>query len=249
MCGICGIAAPGGVDPGALRAVSAALTHRGPDAHGEAALGPVALDARRLAIIDLEHGDQPIATEDGAVTVVQNGEIYNHAELRRELDAQGHRFRTRCDTEVIGHLYEHHGLAAFARLRGMFAIALGAAPSRRLVLARDRFGIKPLFHARLRDGAFAFASELSALRRVPGFARDLDPDALESYLAFNSIPGPLTAYAAARKLLPGHWLTWDLRTDEGQIRCGPRPAPAAANEVRRERPEALASELRERLAD
>src|SRR3954447_19437260 len=120
MCGICGIAAPGGVDPGALRRVSAALTHRGPDAHGEAALGPVALAARRLAIIDLAHGDQPIATEDGAVTVVQNGEIYNHAALRESL--RGHRFATRCDTEVIGPLYEEHGLDAFARLRGMFAV-------------------------------------------------------------------------------------------------------------------------------
>src|SRR3954464_14320327 len=214
MCGICGIAAPGGVAPGALRRVSAALTHRGPDAHRGGALGPVALDAGRLAIIDLAHGDQPIATEDGAVTVVQNGEIYNHAALGQELRARGHRFRTRCDTEVIGHLYEQYGLDAFTRLRGMFAIALWDARARRLLLARDRFGIKPLFHARLRDGALAFASELSALARAPGFPRELDPDALEAYLAFNSIPGPLTAYAAARKLLPGFWLTWDADRDE-----------------------------------
>src|SRR3954447_9105006 len=247
MCGICGIAAPGGVDPGALRRVSAALTHRGPDAHGEAALGSVALDARRLAIIDLEHGDQPIATEDGAVTVVQNGEIYNHAELRRELDAQGHRFRTRCDTEVIGHLYEHHGLAAFARLRGMFAIALWDARSRRLVLARDRFGIKPLFHARLRDCAFAFASELSALAHPPGFPGELDPAAIDAYLAFNSIPAPMTAYAAARKLPPGHWLVWDAATGEIEIARWCRPGPATA--PRTEPAEALAAELRDRLRD
>src|SRR3954465_3679082 len=147
MCGICGIAAPGGVDPGARRAGSAALTHRGPAAHGERALGPVVLDARRLAIIDLEHGDQPIATEDGAVTVAQNGEIYNPAELRRELEARGHRFRTRCDTEVIGHLYEEEGAAGFERLRGMFAIALWDARQRRLVLARDPLGIQPLPYA------------------------------------------------------------------------------------------------------
>src|SRR3954452_16491314 len=247
MCGICGIAAPGGVDPGALRRVSAALTHRGPDAHGEAALGPVALDARRLAIIDLEHGDQPIATEDGAVTVVQNGEIYNHAELRRELDAQGHRFRTRCDTEVIGHLYEHHGLAAFARLRGMFAIALWDARGRRLVLARDRFGIKPLFHARLRDGAFAFASELSALAQAPGFPAELDPAAIDAYLAFNSIPAPMTAYAAARKLPPGHWLAWDAATGEVEIARWCRPGPATA--PRTEPAEPRAAELRGRLRD
>src|SRR3954454_14443881 len=122
--------------------MSAALVHRGPDSHGEWAQGPVALAARRLAIIDLAHGDQPIATEDGAVTVVQNGEIYNHEALRGRL--RGDRFRTRCDTEVIGHLYEEHGLDAFMRLRGMFAVALWDKPRRRLVLARDRFGIKPL---------------------------------------------------------------------------------------------------------
>src|SRR4051812_36099895 len=247
MCGICGIAATGAVDAGALRAMSAALAHRGPDAHGEAALGPVALDARRLAIIDLEHGDQPIATEEGAVTVAQNGEIYNHAELRRELEALGHRFRTRCDTEVIGHLYEEEGAGAFERLRGMFAIALWDARTRRLVLARDRFGIKPLFHARLRDGALAFASELSALALAPGFPRELDPAALDAYLAFNSIPAPMTAYAAARELPAGHWLAWD--ADSGRVEiarwCRPRPATVP----RAEPPTTLAAELRERLRD
>src|SRR5215218_3432448 len=149
--------------------MSAALRHRGPDSEGEAVVGGVALAARRLAIIDLEHGDQPISTEDEAVTVVQNGEIYNHRELAASL--RGHTFRTRCDTEVIGHLYEEHGLAAFERLRGMFAIALWDARRRRLVLARDRFGIKPLLYAGLRDGGFAFASELSALECVPAFPR------------------------------------------------------------------------------
>src|SRR4051794_21968 len=247
MCGICGIATAGTADPAAVEAMSRALTHRGPDAHGRAALGPVVLDARRLAIIDLEHGDQPIATEDGAVTVAQNGEIYNHAALRRELEARGHRFRTRCDTEVIGHLYEEEGAAGFERLRGMFAIALWDAHARRLVLARDRFGIKPLFHARLRDGALAFASELSALALAPGFPGDLDPAALEAYLAFNSIPAPMTAYAAARKLPPGHWLAWDAGTGEIEIArwCRPRPATVPRSEPT----EALAAELRERLRD
>jgi asparagine synthase (glutamine-hydrolysing) len=226
--------------------MSAALAHRGPDAHGEAVLGPVALDARRLAIIDLEHGNQPIATEDDA-TVVQNGEIYNHAALRRELEAQGHRFRTRCDTEVIGHLYEEHGLAAFARLRGMFAIALWDARGRRLVLARDRFGIKPLFHARLRDGSLAFASELSALALAPGFSGELDVAALEAYLALNSIPAPMTAYAAARKLPAGHWLTWDSATGRIETARGCRPRPAG--ELRAEPLDVLAVELRERLRD
>src|SRR4051794_25493537 len=243
MCGICGIAsARGAPGAGSLRAMSEALVHRGPDSAGEWLGEPVALAARRLAIIDLAHGDQPIATEQGAVTVVQNGEIYNHEALAAELRGAGHRFATRCDTEVIGHLYEQHGLDAFARLRGMFAVALWDARARRLVLARDRFGIKPLFHARLRDGALAFASELSALARAPGFPRELDPDGLEAYLAFNSIPGPLTAYAAARKLRPGHWLTWDAESDRVEIGCWARPVPAAAGEVRREREDVLAAE-------
>src|SRR3954470_14721896 len=250
MCGICGIASRAAApEPDAVRAMSEALVHRGPDSSGEHFEGPVALAARRLAIIDLAHGDQPIATEDGAVTVVQNGEIYNHEALAAELQAAGHRFATRCDTEVIGHLYEQHGLDAFARLRGMFAVALWDARARRLVLARDRFGIKPLFHARLRDGTLAFASELSALACAPGFPRELDPAGLEAYLAFNSIPGPLTAYAAARKLLPGHWLTWDATTDEVRTGRWARPAPVAAEAVRRERPEALAADLRDRLRD
>src|SRR4051812_16881792 len=247
MCGICGIASATAPSLDAVRAMSRALRHRGPDSAGEVATGPVALAARRLAIIDLEHGDQPIATEGDAVTVVQNGEIYNHRELAAQL--RGHAFRTRCDTEVIGHLYEEHGLRAFERLRGMFAIALWDARERRLVLARDRFGIKPLFHARLRDGGFAFASELRALALAPGFGRELDPAALEAYLTFNSIPGPLTAYAAAHKLRPGHWLTWDERTGAVETGRWARPAPVAAGAVRREPASVLAHELRERLRD
>src|SRR3954454_9447745 len=247
MCGICGIAAPGSVDPGALRRVSAALTHRGPDAHGEAALGPVALDARRLAITDRERGAQPIATENGQVHVIQNGEIYNYRELRAELERGGHRFATRSDTEVLAHLYEDRGLDFVQPLRGMFAIALWDARGRRLVLARDRFGIKPLFHARVRDGAVAFASELSALAQAPGFPAELDPAAIDAYLAFNSIPAPMTAYAAARKLPPGHWLVWDAATGEIEIARWCRPGPAAA--PRTEPAEALAAELRDRLRD
>jgi asparagine synthase (glutamine-hydrolysing) len=258
MCGICGIAAPAGAGAEELagaRAMSAALEHRGPDSAGEALEDPVVLAARRLAIIDLAHGDQPIATEGRAVTVVQNGEIYNHAALREELAGRGHAFATRCDTEVIGHLYEEHGLDAFARLRGMFAVALWDAWHRRLVLARDRFGIKPLFHAELPDGRLAFASELSALLRLPGLPRELDRDALEAYLAFNSVPAPMTALRAVRKLPPGHWLTWtapDGRGEErGRVEIGRwgRPTPARADALRTEDETALAAELRERLRD
>jgi asparagine synthase (glutamine-hydrolysing) len=246
VCGIAGIADRDGPDRAALEAMSAALVHRGPDAAGTAFDGPVGLAARRLAIIDLAHGDQPIATEDGRVTVVQNGEIYNHAELRAGLERRGHRFRTRSDTEVIGHLYEEHGIRFLDRLRGMFAIALWDRRERTLVLARDAYGIKPLLWS-ARGGALAFASELTALALWPGFSRELDPDALEAYLAFNSIPAPLTAFRAARKLPPGHWLTWrDGRMDVGRwSRC----APAPAGDVRREPFAALAAEARERLRD
>src|SRR5881409_2494407 len=122
------------------------LVHRGPDSHGEHVDGGVALAARRLSIIDLEHGDQPIANEDGSCVVVQNGEIYNYPELRRELEREGHCFRTNCDTEVHLHLYERHGPEYARLLRGMFAVALWDSQRRSLVLARDRYGIKPLYY-------------------------------------------------------------------------------------------------------
>jgi asparagine synthase (glutamine-hydrolysing) len=247
VCGICGVVAPSGPEREAVEAMSAALVHRGPDSAGLAAEGPAMLAARRLAIIDLAHGDQPLASEDGRVTVVQNGEIYNHAELRRELEPRGHRFRTRSDTEVLAHLYEEEGPGFVARLRGMFALALWDREERRLLLARDRFGIKPLFHAARPDGGLAFASELTALTRLPGFAREVDLDALEAYLAFNAIPAPLCILRGARKLPPGHWLTWQ----DGRVRVEryARPAPAPAGALRREPEAVLAAELRERLRD
>ena len=177
--------------------MSAALVHRGPDSAGEHLDGPVALAARRLSIIDLAGGDQPIASEDGTCVVVQNGEIYNFPELRRELDRAGHEFRTRSDTEAIVHLYEEHGLDFARRLRGMFAIAIWDARRRRLVLARDRFGIKPLYYRHV-GGELAFASELRALPRG-----EIDLDALEAFLAFNSIPAPYSIFRDIRKLPAG----------------------------------------------
>src|SRR3989440_400913 len=162
--------------------MSGTLVHRGPDSDGSFVEGGIGLAARRLSIIDLEGGDQPIANENGTVHVVQNGEIYNHEVLRRELQAAGHRFRTRCDTEVLVHLYEEHGDDFARRLRGMFAIAIwDGRGAGRLVLARDRFGIKPLLY-RHSDGELAFASELRALPRG-----EVDLDALEAFLAFNSL--------------------------------------------------------------
>ena len=165
MCGICGMAVAGrgaAADVEAVKAMNARLVHRGPDSEGTFHAGGVALAMRRLSIIDLEHGDQPISNEDGTVTVVQNGEIYNYRELRRELEARGHRFATHSDTEVLVHLYEEHGEDFVRRLRGMFAIALWDAGEQRLLLARDRFGIKPLYYREV-GGTLTFASEL---RRV-----------------------------------------------------------------------------------
>src|SRR5919204_3935052 len=147
MCGICGVvSASGSVDLERVAGMSATLVHRGPDSFGEFSDAHAALAARRLSIIDLETGDQPIANEDGMLQVVQNGEIYNYRELRRELERAGHRFRTSGDTEVLLHLYEEHGDGFAERLRGMFSLAIWDAGRRRLVLARDRFGIKPLYY-------------------------------------------------------------------------------------------------------
>ena len=239
MCGICGIAAAGGrADLDRVAAMSATLVHRGPDSFGEYVDGPVALAARRLSIIDLETGDQPIGNEDGTVHVVQNGEIYNYRELRRELEQAGHRFRTHGDTEVLLHLYEEHGDAFAKRLRGMFALAIWDAQRRRLVLARDRFGIKPLYY-RHADGGLAFASELRALPRG-----DIDLDALEAFLAFNSIPVPLTIFRDTQKLQPGHVLVWENGSVSVERFARPRPLEARDDDEAE-----LVEELRARLRD
>src|SRR4051812_31518110 len=240
MCGICGIAsAQAPLDIDRLRAMSQTLVHRGPDSEGLHTAERVGIAARRLAIIDLTGGDQPIANEDGSVVVVQNGEIYNYRELMRELERAGHRFRTRCDTEVLVHGYEAWGPALWARLRGMFAVAVWDARHRHLTLARDRFGIKPLYYRDV-DGELSFASELDALPQG-----DIDLDALEAFLAFNSIPAPLSIFRDIRKLPPGHTLTWH----QGRVqlasyaRTGPLPARHDEDEAE------LVEECRARLRD
>ncbi|HEX6700289.1 MAG TPA: asparagine synthase (glutamine-hydrolyzing) [Gaiellaceae bacterium] len=242
MCGICGIvSARGSVDRSRLEAMSATLVHRGPDSDGTFLDSGVGLAARRLSIIDLAAGDQPIANEDGSVHVVQNGEIYNHEELQRELERVGHRFRTHCDTEVLVHLYEEEGDNFARRLRGMFAVALWDSRRSRLVLARDRFGIKPLVYRHVGD-ELAFASELRALPRG-----EIDLDALEAFLAFNSIPAPLTIFRECRKLPAGHVLVWEA----GEIALSrfARPAPASEDGLRRDDGAELVEELRARLRD
>ena len=240
MCGICGIASTNGSKiTDRVAAMSATLVHRGPDSFGEFSDGDVALAARRLSIIDLETGDQPVANESGTLHVVQNGEIYNYRELRRELERAGHSFRTQGDTEVLLHLYEEHGDRFAERLRGMFAIAIWDARHRRLVLARDRFGIKPLYY-READNELAFASELRALPRG-----EIDLDALEAFLAFNSIPAPLTIFREIRKLPPGHLLIWE----DGRLELRRFARPAPLGELREDEEAELVEELRSRLRD
>ena len=249
MCGICGLVSLDGAtapDPAALAAMNDTLVHRGPDSEGSMIDGPCGLAMRRLSIIDLAGGDQPIANEDGRIQVIQNGEIYNYRELMDGLSGQGHTFRTHSDTEVLVHLYEERGPSFVEALRGMFAIAIWDARHGRLVLARDRFGIKPLYYRRA-DGQLSFASELKALLRQPGFSREIDPQALESFLAFNSVPAPLTIFSEARKLPPGHTLV----AERGEVTLEryARPTPVPEGEVRTESEEVLAEELRERLRD
>jgi asparagine synthase (glutamine-hydrolysing) len=240
VCGICGIASTNGsAITDRVAAMSATLVHRGPDSFGEFSDGDVALAARRLSIIDLETGDQPIANEDGTLHVIQNGEIYNYRELRRELERAGHHFRTQGDTEVLLHLYEEHGDRFAERLRGMFAIAIWDARRRRLVLARDRFGIKPLYY-RAADNELAFASELRALPRG-----EIDLDALEAFLAFNSIPAPLTIFREIRKLPPGSLLIWA----DGRVELSRFARPAPLEELRKDEEAELVEELRSRLRD
>src|SRR6266852_4468240 len=243
MCGICGIASPvGPPDPEQLAAMSASLVHRGPDSGGEHFAGTVAIAARRLSIIDLAGGDQTITREDGSCTVVQNGEIYNFPELRGELERDGHTFHTRCDTEVHLHLYERHGPDFARRLRGMFAVAIWDARRRRLVLARDRYGIKPLYYRHV-GGVLEFASELRALPRG-----EIDLDALEAFLAFNSIPSPYSIFREIRKLPAGHVLVWE---EDGavQIERYARPGPVPIEELRTDDEAELIEELRARLRD
>jgi asparagine synthase (glutamine-hydrolysing) len=240
MCGICGIAsAHGAVDPERLAAMSATLVHRGPDSDGVFVDARVGLAARRLSIIDLDGGDQPLTNEDGTVVVVQNGEIYNYEELMRELARAGHSFRTQCDTEVLAHAYEEWGLDFAWRLRGMFAVALWDAREARLVLARDRYGIKPLYYRDV-DGELAFASELRALPRG-----EIDLDALEAFLAFNSVPAPFSIYRDTRKLPAGHVLAWQ----DGDVSLSRFARPAPSLETRGEDEAELIEELRARLRD
>jgi asparagine synthase (glutamine-hydrolysing) len=207
MCGIVGVVQREGqpVDAELLAGMNEAIRHRGPDEDGHYLKGRVGLAMRRLAIIDLAGGQQPIHNEDRTAWIVFNGEIYNYREQRERLQQLGHRFYTDCDTEVILHLYERHGADCPKYLRGMFAFAIWDERTEELLLARDRVGKKPLLYARA-GKAFVFGSEFSAVLTHPEVSRDLDREAIHHYLSAMCVPAPLTAYRAVRKLEPGHTL-------------------------------------------
>ncbi len=210
MCGIVGVAhrdRTRPVEAAAIRRMCGAIDHRGPDDEGVHVAGPVGIGMRRLSIIDLAGGHQPVFNEDGSVGIVYNGEVYNYRELREGLVARGHVMRTHSDTETIVHLYEELGDRCVERLRGMFAFAIWDARRERLLIARDRFGIKPLYLAEAPWG-IAFASELKALHAAGVAGTDLDWEALEAYFRVGYVPAPRTPFRGVSKLEPGHFVTW-----------------------------------------
>jgi asparagine synthase (glutamine-hydrolysing) len=210
MCGIAGfVNRPGhSADRGIVDRMTATLAHRGPDGDGTYVDGPAALGHRRLSIVDVAGGAQPMCNEDGSVWISYNGELYNEPALRKELEAKHHRYRTTCDTESIVHLYEEEGPEFVRRLNGMFALAIWDGPRQRLVLARDRMGQKPLYYAPLPGGGLAFGSEPKAILAHPDVSRALDRGSLARYLFYEYVPAPGSIWQSIRKLPSGHLLTW-----------------------------------------
>jgi asparagine synthase (glutamine-hydrolysing) len=249
MCGIAGAVwhdSKKTLEQNTLQRMIDVLRHRGPDDEGVYVAGMemqtgVALGHRRLSIIDVACGKQPLSNEDGSVWVVFNGEIYNFRELRSRLEAAGHRFQTQSDTEVLVHLYEDEGPEFLKRLNGMFALALWDARRRQLLLARDRLGKKPLVY-RHEPGRLLFASELKAILQVPGVPREIDPQALDDYLTYQYVPHPKTIFHGIAKLPPGHYAVWR----DGRLDVQPFWRPDF--NIEEDRPdEEYARELRERM--
>ena len=248
MCGIVGYLNPESdraCDEGTVRAMARAIVHRGPDEEGFYLKNRVALGMRRLSIIDLQTGHQPIANEDGTVWVVFNGEIYNYRQLRERLLAAGHRLQTHSDTEVLVHLYEEHGDGLVDHLNGMFAFALWDERRERLLIARDRMGEKPLYFTQLPDGTFIFASELKALVEHPGVERRLNLRALRKYLQYEFVPSPHSMLEGVYKLPPAHRLVfernrwrieryWELRYEQERLRIDEAEAATELHDRLRE---------------
>jgi len=217
MCGITGIMQfrdGARVEASTLRRMCAAMVHRGPDDEGIYIDGPVGIGMRRLSIVDLATGHQPLSNEDGTVWIVFNGEIYNHTLLREPLQAKGHRYRTHSDTETIIHLYEEYGPDCVQHLRGMFAFAIWDARRQRLFIARDRLGIKPLYY-RITADEIVWGSEIKVVKSYPGASAEFDRAVLPEYLAFGYLSGERTFYNGIRKLMPGHWMEVD---PSGQVK-------------------------------
>jgi asparagine synthase (glutamine-hydrolysing) len=249
MCGLAGFFHGQGTPPGdwqlVLEAMSRTLVHRGPDDEGYWVDEFVGLGHRRLSIVDVETGHQPMSNEDGSVWLIFNGEIYNFPELRHVLEGKGHQFHTRSDTETIVHAYEEWDTRCLERLRGMFAFALWDARRRHLFLALDRLGKKPLYYARI-GAALVFASEIKALTAFPGFDRSLDLEAVSDYLSLLYVPREKSIFRAVRKLLPGHYLLADTRQSAVRQYWDIDFTPAAHDERRAARD--LAERLREAVA-
>lgn len=248
MCGIVGVLGP--CTPETLRRMCDVIAHRGPDDEGFYQDERVSLGMRRLSIIDLAGGHQPIANEDGTVRIIFNGEIYNYRELAALLREKGHRLQTSSDTETIVHLYEEYGKACVHLLRGMFAFALWDARSQTLLLARDRLGVKPLYYTEA-GGALVFGSEIKSLLEHPAVSREVDREALDAYLTFQYVPGPRTLFAGIYKLPAGHLLSagprgvlleryWDLAFGEPGR---PMDEAETAAELRRLLADAVRTEL------
>ncbi|MBS1788268.1 MAG: asparagine synthase (glutamine-hydrolyzing) [Acidobacteria bacterium] len=212
MCGICGIAIPRklnrGADESLLKRMRDTLTHRGPDDAGSFIDGGIGLGHRRLSIVDLGGGHQPMTNEDGQIQIVFNGEIYNHQDYRPLLEARGHRYRTTSDTETIIHLYEEFGVNAVQHLRGMFAFAIWDGNQRRLLLVRDRLGVKPVYYTLSKDGVLHFASEIKALIEARAVKPELNYDALADFAANRYTSGDETLFRGVQRLAPGHTLVW-----------------------------------------
>ncbi|MBF0551167.1 MAG: asparagine synthetase B, partial [Deltaproteobacteria bacterium] len=222
MCGIIGILNLNGetADPRIVERMSAVIIHRGPDDEGYFTDGPVGLGFRRLSIIDLSGGRQPMANEDDSVHVVFNGEIYNFQELRKELEAAGPRFQSASDTEVIVHGYEEWGEAVVPRLNGMFAFAAWNTARQSLLLARDRIGIKPLYYCTV-GGTLAFAPDIKSRLHLPGFSPEVNERAVMDYFSHLYVPGPASIYQDVLKLQPGHLLV----AEKGSIKTKAYWAP------------------------